>query len=103
MRGQLLPIIAPGAPISGLGRTAAASRSARIVVVNHREIPAGLLVDEVVGFRRFTDAEFTGEVPPTIVNCAPYIAGSFRRTNEQWPVLGLRSLVEDPAFLEASA
>jgi hypothetical protein len=37
------------------------------------------------------------------VHCERYIAGSFRRSNEQWPVMGLRSLLEDPAFTGASA
>lgn len=101
IRGQLLPIIDLRAYL-GAGPTPP-SRTARIVVVNHREIPAGLLVDEVLGFRRFTDAEFTAQVPPTIVNGARYIAGSFRRGDELYPVLALRSLVEDSAFLEASA
>jgi twitching motility protein PilI len=101
VRGALLPIIDLRAYL-GAGVTPAA-RGARIIVVNHREIPAGLVVDEVLGFRRFADAEFTADVPPTIVNCARYIAGSFRRGSEQWPVLSLRSLVEDSTFLEASA
>jgi twitching motility protein PilI len=101
VRGQLLPIIDLRAYF-GAGVTPP-SRAARIVVVNHREVPAGLVVDEVLGFRRFADSEFTAEVPPTIVNCGRHIAGSFRRTSEQWPVLALRSLVEDSAFLEASA
>jgi twitching motility protein PilI len=101
VRGQLLPIIDLRAYLGG-GETPAA-RTARIIVVNHRDIPAGLVVDEVLGFRRFTDAEFGAEVPPTIVNCARYIAGSFRRASERWPVLGLRALVEDGSFLEASA
>ena len=72
-------------------------------MVNHRDIPAGLIVDEVLGFRRFADAEFTADVPPTIVRCERYVAGLLRRGAEQWPVLGLRTLVEDPAFAEASA
>ena len=101
VRGALLPIIDLRAYLGG-GETPAA-RTARIIVVNHRDIPAGLMVDEVLGFRRFADAEFSADVPPTIVNSARYIAGSFKRTNEQWPVLGLRSLVEDVSFLEASA
>lgn len=101
VRGALLPIIDLRAYLGG-GETPSA-RTARIIVVNHRDIPAGLVVDEVLGFRRFADAEFSADVPPTIVNCARYIAGSFRRGNEQWPVLGLRTLVEDAAFLEASA
>jgi twitching motility protein PilI len=101
VRGQLLPIIDLRAYL-GSGTTPT-SRNSRVIVVNHRDIPAGLLVDEVLGFRRFADAEFTADVPPTIVHCERYIAGSFRRGNEQWPVLGLRSLVEDSAFTEASA
>jgi twitching motility protein PilI len=101
VRGQLLPIIDLRAYLGG-GATPA-SRTARIIVVNHREIPAGLLVDEVLGFRRFADAEFSAQAPPTIVNCARYLAGSFRRGAEQWPVLSLRTLVEDASFLEASA
>ena len=50
--------------------------------------------------RPLTSFKFDGS---TIVNCARYIAGSFRRGPEQWPVLGLRSLLEDASFLEASA
>src|ERR1700722_702872 len=101
VRGQLLPIIDLRAFL-GSGPTPS-SRNTRIIVVNHRDIPAGLLVDEVLGFRRFADAEFTADIPPTIVRCERYVAGSFRRGSEQWPVLGLRALVEDPAFSEASA
>jgi twitching motility protein PilI len=101
VRGQLLPIIDLRAYL-GSGATPNA-RGSRVIVVNHRDIPAGLVVDEVLGFRRFADAEFTADVPPTIVRCERYIAGSFRRASEQWPVLGLRALVEDPAFAEASA
>jgi twitching motility protein PilI len=101
IRGQLFPIIDLRAYL-GSGQTPT-SRNSRVIIVNHRDVPAGLLVDEVLGFRRFADAEFTGEVPTTIVRCERYVAGSFRRGSEQWPVLGLRGLVEDPAFSEASA
>jgi len=101
IRGQLLPIIDLRAFL-GSGPTPT-SRNTRIIVVNHRDIPAGLLVDEVLGFRRFADAEFTADVPSTIVRCERYIAGSFRRGNEQWPVLALRTLLEDPPFTGASA
>ena len=101
IRGALLPIIDLRAYL-GSGATPA-SRNTRVLVVNHRDIPAGLLVDEVLGFRRFADAEFTADVPAMILNCARYVAGSFRRGTEQWPVLALRALVEDPAFADASA
>jgi twitching motility protein PilI len=101
VRGQLLPVL-DLRQFLGSGVTPV-TRNARIVVVHHREIPAGLLVDEVLGFRRFAEAEFSGDVPPTVVRCERYLAGTFRRGQEQWPVLSLRTLIESPAFLEAAA
>jgi twitching motility protein PilI len=78
-------------------------RNTRVVVVNHREIPAGLMVDEVLGFRRFAEAEFNPEPPPTVIRCDSYLAGAFRRGGEVWPVLSLKSLVESPSFLQAAS
>jgi twitching motility protein PilI len=101
VRGQLLPIIDLRQFI-GSG-VAPPTRNTRIVVVNHREIPAGLLVDEVLGFRRFAEGEFSGDAPPTVARCERYLAGAFRRAQEQWPVLSLRSILESPGFGEAAA
>jgi twitching motility protein PilI len=101
IRGQLLPMLdlrqflGSGATVSG--------RNTRIVVVNHREIPAGLMVDEVLGFRRFAEAEFNAEAPPTVIRCDSFLAGAFRRGGEVWPVLSLKSLVESPSFLQAAS
>jgi twitching motility protein PilI len=101
VRGQLLPILDLRQYL-GSGVTPN-SRNVRIVVVNHRDIPAGLLVDEVLGFRRFAEAEFSGDAPPTVVRCDRYLAGAFRRGPDQWPVLSLRTLVESQAFQDAAA
>jgi len=101
VRGQLLPIIDLRQFI-GSG-VAPATRNTRVLVVNHREIPAGLLVDEVLGFRRFAEGEFSGDAPPTVARCERYLAGAFRRAEELWPVLSLRSILESPAFAEAAA
>ncbi len=101
VRGQLLPVL-DLRQFLGSGVTPV-TRNARIVVAHHREIPAGLLVDEVLGFRRFAEAEFSGDVPPTVVRCERYLAGTFRRGQEQWPVLSVRTLIESQAFLDAAA
>ena len=101
VRGQLLPII-DLRQFLGSGTTPM-TRNTRVVVVNHREIPAGLLVDEVLGFRRFAEGEFSGDAPPTVARCERYLAGAFRRASEQWPVLSLRSVLESSAFSEAAA
>jgi twitching motility protein PilI len=101
VRGQLLPMLdlrqflGSGATVSG--------RNTRVVVVNHREIPAGLMVDEVLGFRRFAEGEFNAEAPPTVIRCDTYLAGAFRRGGEVWPVLSLKSLVESQSFLQAAS
>ena len=101
VRGQLLPVL-DLRQFLGSGITPA-TRNTRVLVVNHREIPAGLMVDEVLGFRRFPESEFTGDVPPTVVRCERYLAGAFRRGDEHWPVLSLRTLVESPSFQDAAA
>ncbi|MBM4221812.1 MAG: purine-binding chemotaxis protein CheW [Gammaproteobacteria bacterium] len=101
VRGQLLPVIDLRQYL-GSGETNQ-GRNTRVIVVNHREIPAGLLVDEVLGFRHFGRHEFDAGTPPTLIRCEHYLAGSFRRGSEAWPVLSLRALVESPAFLQGSA
>ena len=101
IRGQLFPIVDLRQFLGG-GATPI-TRLTRIVVANHRDVPAGLVVDEVLGFRRFSETEFSADVPVTIVQCTRYLAGSFRHEQDQWPVLSLRKLLEDPAFTAASA
>jgi twitching motility protein PilI len=101
IRGQLLPML-DLRQFLGSG-AATSSRNTRIVVVNHRDIPAGLMVDEVLGFRRFAEAEFTAEAPPTVIRCDSYLAGAFRRGGEVWPVIGLKNLVESQSFLQAAS
>src|SRR5262244_731148 len=91
VRGQLLPVI-DLRQFLGSGMTPL-TRNTRIIVANHREIPAGLIVDEVLGFRRFAETEFSGDAPPTVVRCDRYLAGAFRRGPEQWPVLSLRAML----------
>ena len=101
VRGQLLPML-DLRQFLGSGATAS-GRNTRVIVVNHREIPAGLMVDEVLGFRRFADNEFNAEAPPTVIRCDSYLAGAFRRGGEVWPVLSLKSLVESQSFLQAAS
>jgi twitching motility protein PilI len=101
VRGQLLPML-DLRQFLGSGATTP-GRNTRVVVVNHRDIPAGLMVDEVLGFRRFAESEFNAEAPPTVIRCDSYLAGAFRRGGEVWPVLSLKSLVESQSFLQAAS
>ena len=101
VRGQLLPML-DLRQFLGSGATAS-GRNTRIIMVNHRDIPAGLMVDEVLGFRRFAESDFNPDPPPTVIRCDTYLAGAFRRGGEVWPVLSLKSLVESQSFLQAAS
>lgn len=101
VRGQLLPVVDLRAFLGG--GVIPSNRSARVLVANHREVPAGLMVDEVLGFRKFADADFVGDVPPTLLRCERYLAGAFKRDSEVWPVFTLRQLLESNEFLQAAA
>jgi twitching motility protein PilI len=101
VRGSLLPML-DLRQFLGSGSTTT-GRNTRVVVVNHREIPAGLVIDEVLGFRRFAESEFNAEAPPTVIRCEAYLAGAFRRGGEVWPVLSLKALVESQSFLQAAS
>jgi len=101
LRGHLLPLIDVKL-LLGSGRTTL-RRSTRVISVNHREVPAGLVVDEVLGFRRFTDQEYSDETAETIVRCDRFLGGTYQRGDESWPVFNLFDLVESNMFLQAAA
>jgi twitching motility protein PilI len=101
VRGALMPML-DLRQFLGSGATAS-GRNTRIIVVNHRDVPAGLMVDEVLGFRRFAESEFSADAPPTVIRCDSYLAGAFRRGGEVWPVLSLKTLVESQSFLQAAS
>ena len=101
LRGHLLPLVDVKL-LLGSGRTTL-RRSSRVISVNHREVPAGLVVDEVVGFRRFMEHEFEEQTPETVVRCDRFLGGAYRRGEETWPVFDLFDFVESNMFLQAAA
>ena len=101
LRGHLLPLIDVKL-LLGSGRTTL-RRTTRVISVNHREVPAGLVVDEVLGFRRFMDHEYKDEAVETIVRCDRFLGGTYLRGEESWPVFNLFDLVESNMFLQAAA
>lgn len=101
LRGHLLPLVDVKL-LLGSGRTSL-RRTTRVISVNHREVPAGLVVDEVLGFRRFMDQEYTDKWPETVVRCDRFLTGAYQRGEESWPVLNLFDFVESNLFLQAAA
>ncbi|MDJ0940843.1 MAG: chemotaxis protein CheW [Woeseiaceae bacterium] len=101
LRGQLLPLIDVKLML-GSGRTSL-RRTTRVISVNHREVPAGLVVDEVLGFRRFNEQEYGDKVGETVVRCDRFLSGAYERNEESWPIFNLFDLVESNLFLQAAA
>jgi twitching motility protein PilI len=101
LRGHLLPLVDVKL-LLGSGRTTL-RRTTRVISANHREIPAGLVVDEVVGFRRFRENEFSEGNAKTVVRCERFLHGTYERGEESWPVLDLFELIESNLFLQAAA
>jgi twitching motility protein PilI len=97
LRGQLLTVVDLKAFLDG-GNTI--ERQARILVVASRDVPTGLVVDEVIGFRRFGAEDFRAEVPPTTA-AERYLDGCYRRGSEAWLRFSLPRLLADPQFLDA--
>ena len=100
VRGHLLPVVDLKAFLGG-GITLP-DRSTRILVASERDVPSGLLVDEVVGFRRFAPQDYEEHSPATIIRCENYLDGSYRRGDEKWPLFCLTKLLEDDHFLSAA-
>ena len=101
VRGHLVPIIELK---SFLGAGSEFSpRDRRVLVINTADLPIGLIVDEVFGFRRFMDREQLAEAPQTEISCEQYLDGSYARGEETWPVFSMEKLLRSEDFLRAAA
>ena len=99
VRGQLMTIVDLKAFL-GAG-TSQTDRKARMLVMASRDIPTAIVVDEVLGFRRFGDHEFSDEAPATSARCDHYLTGIYERDNDRFPLFDLDRLLDDPGFLKA--
>jgi twitching motility protein PilI len=99
VRGQLLTVVDLRAFLGAGG--AMSDRRSRILVVASRDVPTGLIVDEVVGFRRFGLDDYKEQVSAPVIRCEHYLEGGFSHGAEVWPRFSLRKLLEDEQFLRA--
>lgn len=99
VRGQLLTVVDLRAFLGAGGSMP--DRRGRILVVASRDVPTGLIVDEVVGFRRFDMDDYKEQAPATVIRCEHYLDGGFSHGSEVWPRFSLRKLLDDEQFLRA--
>jgi twitching motility protein PilI len=100
VRGSLLPVT----DLAGFVGEALQppGRNSKLLVLNSDRVPAGLVVDEVAGYRQFVPADqrhSLKESAPRLL--APYLLGAFAREGRPWLVISLRKLSQTPGFLDA--
>ncbi len=100
VRGNLMPIM----DLQGYLHDTAPSlnRRSRILVVNHRGVYSGLVVDAVLGLRHFREEQRCDELPGHDEQVHEYMAHGFRIGAEHWGVFSMHKLAETPQFLQAA-
>jgi twitching motility protein PilI len=100
LRGRLLPIMDLcaffGHELSPL------RKQRRVLVVEHQEVFAGLMVDEVLGMQHFNQRSLMPE--PLIefeAGVAPFIQGQFLR-EQAWLVFSPWALAQSPGFMDVA-
>lgn len=101
VRGTLLPIL----DLKGflLGSVTKMTRHSRILVMQHRGIVAGLLVEEVIGMSHFLEEEFSADTTGLDVPFRDMLTGQYRQRGETWGVFNINRLAELPEFMQVAA
>lgn len=75
----------------------------RLLLVNQLGGVVGLLVDEVVGMRRFMEDEEAEEAELVSSMVAGFIAREYEQDGVRWGVFDLDELLQRPDFMQAAA
>jgi twitching motility protein PilI len=102
VRGDLLPIIdlkrLLGSEATGV------HRASRVMVFSSDDVPAGFVVDEVLGFKRFQPQDQRHEmVPDDGSELSNYLLGAFLRDGQLWLAFSLNKLAAAATFQHAAA
>jgi twitching motility protein PilI len=100
VRGNLLPVVDLNMFLNGT--VATITPKTRVLVVDHKGMYTGLIVDEVLGLKHFTDDEYTGDLPEVSEALEPFLENGFSRDDRVWCVFSLHAMAETPQFLQAA-
>lgn len=100
VRGNLLPIM----DLRGYlhDRPARMTRRSRILVVDHKGVYSGLVVDAVLGLKHFREEQRCRELPGDDRLVHAYVSHGFKTDDEHWGVFSMHRLAETPQFLQAA-
>jgi twitching motility protein PilI len=96
VRGSLMPVLDMKAFL--YGQTTVIGKNSRILIVDKKDLIAGLLVEEVYGVRRFKPDEHKDEKDPDMESLQQYLAGVFVDHVHQWNVFSIDKLVGTEQF-----
>lgn len=100
LRGRLLPVMDLCA-FFGL-ELSAQRKQRRVLVIDHQDVFAGLLVDEVLGVQHFNERSLMPETPGACeANVATFVRGQFLR-EQAWLVFSPGMLAQSPGFMEVA-
>ena len=100
VRGNLMPIMDLQAYLHD--RPASLNRRSRILVVNHKGVCSGLVVDAVLGLRHFSEDQRCDDLPSDDECIHEYMTHGFKVDGEHWGVFSMHALAETPKFLKAA-
>ncbi|MDY6942142.1 MAG: chemotaxis protein CheW [Pseudomonadota bacterium] len=101
VRGSLVPVTDLACLLEGR-LTVPNARGVRLIVIKHPDVSAGLLVDEVVGFRQFEQKQKVDRSDEILEPYRPFVAYGYRQGEDLWGVFSFYRLVEDDLFTNAS-
>ncbi len=99
VRGTLMPIV--DLQVFLEGPPTAVRRRSRVLVIRHKDLHAGLLVEQMLGLKRFFEEERTAHVPSVDATVKTYTHSAFRQSDTFWSVFSMRELAENEEFLHA--
>jgi len=100
VRGNLLPVIDLNGYLNG--RVTDVTSRTRVLVIDHEGLYSGLVVDEVLGLKHFTDEEFCVDDAGIDAYLQPYVRNGYRRGDQIWAIFSLLALAEAPQFLQTA-
>jgi twitching motility protein PilI len=101
VRGRLLPVM----DLCGFFGTQLTSEKKlrRLLVVEHRDVFAGLTVDAVFGMQYFEIDSYSETLPSIHAAFVPFVQGVFVRDQQSWLVFSPHALACDEGFLDVVA
>ncbi|NKF22346.1 chemotaxis protein CheW [Solimonas marina] len=79
------------------------TRGQRVLVLNSRRMPVGLLVDEIAGYRQFSAGDQRHELRGEAGPLSPFLLGAFVRDGQPWYAFSLHRLAQNESFRAAAA